>query len=343
MTTAAATIPTDLIDLDHAVHRLELKADGIAMAQVRAAERAGHLYEFRKDFFGPPGLATADPYRLLTEAIRAYLRLPEAAGLVVGGRTAARLHRLLPAMAPEHASYQRDDAIEFRTHAAQARGFSRAAAGCTLDARPRVTVRVDGIEVTSVARTLVDLLAGSRWRSPDDFVVVGDRALREDLVTVADLEDEIRQLPVTQQSRLRTALADLNPGARTAAESRSRLLLTSMGLPAPELHMDIVDTDGTVVASPPFVWPAYRVAGFCDEVDDYCDLYRRVEDRPPRSDPQVPECAARTSLDDRLTRLGYRVFRWSGGRIDRHPCDPCNLRRALQTPLGPPLEEQFCW
>lgn len=364
MTTAMTTIPTELTDLDHAVHRNELKANGIMMAQIRAAERAGHLCEFRKDFFGPLHLTGADAYRQLVETVRAYRRLPETDGLVVGGRTAAQLHRLLPPN-PKPTYYR--DPIIFRNHAPGARSFHRAAAESTLDSRPRITVRVDGIDVTTVARTLIDLLEASSWRSHEAFVVVGDQALRESLTTTSELETETALLPANTQARVRRALADLDARATTPAQSRSRLLLAAMGLPVPQLHLDIVDDDGTVVATPPFVWPAYRVAGFCEEVDDYCDLTRRddgIDDEPrPRSDrlgpswqdpirqdplrhdpaPQTRTCTASQAADDRLRELGYQVFRWTGDRIDGHPCDPCNLRRALKAPLPPRIEDPFAW
>lgn len=349
MTTTPIAVPADIPDLDHAVHRNELKTAGFAMAQIRKAEREGRLVEFRKDFFGPPAFATLDAYQALLATIKAYQRLPGMAALVVSGSTAAQVHRLMP---PVRVYRHVDQPIEFHNYSSGARGFRRASAHCTTDSRPSTSVEIEGVRVTTIARTLIDLRREHIHGDTTGFVVVGDRALREGRVTVVDLDAEVELLSRDVRGRIGDAVTALDGRAQTEAQSRSRMMITNLGLPKPDLCVDILDDDGAVVATPPFVWPEHRVIGFSEEVDDFCDFDRRGEsgdrrDWHPSRDSRAPdtprECANRAELDDRLRDLGYQVFRWTGERIDRHPCDPCNLRRALNTPLPPHFEDPFAW
>ncbi|UQE76069.1 hypothetical protein MYK68_05610 [Gordonia sp. PP30] len=356
MTTAEVPVPDLLRTLDHAVHRSELKAAGLAMAPIRAAERAGLIAEFRSEFFGPPDIARGDGRRQLLAAIGAYLRLPEVSGLVVGGKTAARLHGVVP-LENSHRTYShyRYDPIEFYNYLDERRTIRRSAATSTHDHRPPSTVVVEGVEVISLARTLVDLWRPRQYAQSDGFVVVGDRILREGIATMAELEAEAALLGPGERQRVTDALALLDGRAQTESQSRSRILLAGLGLPTPELCIDIIDDDGIVVATPPFVWPEQKVIGFCEEVDRFCDFDRRGDEddrrgwrrerdwRPRHPDGPHRECRERDAIDARLRDLGYQVFRWTGEMIDRDPCNPCGLRRALTVPLPPKFDDPFAW
>lgn len=359
MTTTQIDIPAALMHLDHAVHRNELKNAGYSMAQIRAAERAGKLAQFRSEYFGPPDIAAADHRTQLIAAIGAQLR--GNPGLVVGGRTAAQLHGWSTAQPRPYSYY--DDAIEFRDYREHPKAFKRKAACNVVDDRPRTVILIDGIEVTSVARTLVDLVRSREpsWPGNDtleSFIVLGDRLLYQHVTTVAELEAEVALLSKPEAGRVRAALGQLDGRAQNATQSRSRLALARLQLPKPELCVDIVDDDGTVIATPPFVWPDYRVIGFSEEVDVFCDFDRRLDectphgyrDRHHRHAHDVPDdpdrkdrCDVRNAHDNRFRALGYTVFRWTDAKIDRYPCDPCHLRRALRTPLPEPAEDCFGW
>ena len=351
MTTTETPVPDALKNLDHAIHRSEVKTLGIPMAQVRAAERAGLLVEFRGEFFGPPEIAETDSHAQLVTSIKAYQRLPGVSELVVGGHTAAELHRLVPVRSAHGHGYphyyRRYASIEFLGPPG-VRKFHRNAAQCTHDVRPSATVTIDDIEVTTLARTLIDL--HDRSGSTDSgFVVIGDRLLREELVTMEELEAEVDLLNGREAARARRLLARLDGRAQTESQSRSRILLADLGLPAPELFVDIYGHDGTVLATPPFVWPEHGVIGFCEEVDEYCDFDRRGEEddryrwrlqRPYRPDDER-RCVERDAVDEPLRDLGFQVFRWTGEQIDRDPCNPCGLRRALSAPLPPRYCDPF--
>jgi hypothetical protein len=109
--------------------------------------------------------------------------------------------------------------------------------------------------VTSVARTLVDLARHDRR----DAIMAVDAALREDLVTVAEIDLELTDAigwPGVRQARAVLALAD--PRAESPLESITRLALHDDGFPCPEpqfwIGADRVD----------FYWPKY---GFVLEAD----------------------------------------------------------------------------
>lgn len=362
MTITSLDIPEALINLDHAIHRNELKPAGLSMAQVRSAERAGHIAQFRGDYFGPPEIAQADHRTQLIAAIGAHLRATP--GLVVGGRTAAQLHGWTdakPRPVPSYYSPRDHDVIEFRDYREQPKAFTRKAVHNVVDGRPRTITIVDGVEVTTIARTLVDLINDRRhvWSRVDkleSFVILGDRLLREGVTTAADLEAEVALLPAGSRAGVLDGVRQLDGRAQNEVQSRSRLALARFGLPKPELCVDVYDDDGAVIATPPFVWPEYRVVGFSEEVDAFCDFERRFDecddrnchewhssDHHPYESDHPRRCEERESFDARLTAAGYRVFRWTDARVDRHPCNPCNLRRALKTPLPELIEDPFSW
>jgi hypothetical protein len=120
---------------------------------------------------------------------------------------------------------------------------------------------VDGIPVTSVRRTLIDLGA-----------VVGDTtvemaldaALRRELVTLAELRSELDLVGRSGRNGvgvLRGILDERGARAPTESEMETWLLrvLIANGLPAPELQ-HIVTHDGSFIARCDAAYPAVRVA-----------------------------------------------------------------------------------
>ncbi|GAA4752860.1 hypothetical protein GCM10023217_24910 [Gordonia alkaliphila] len=183
-------------------------------------------------------------------------------------------------------------------------------------------VVVDGVPVTSVARTFIDLCRA--LPRDDTGIVLGDRLLRDGAIARADLDTELRLLTARDQRAVSALLDRVDPRARTDDESRSRLALQRLGFPTPEVGVDIVDRDGAVVARPSFVWPDYLVAGFCTADDD--------DDRYLGDVEHERRYAELADIDARLTALGYRVFWWRGDQIAAQHCAACGLRPALLTP-----------
>jgi hypothetical protein len=104
---------------------------------------------------------------------------------------------------------------------------------------------IDGVSVTSLARTLLDLC---RTVPIEQAVAAGDRALALGLVR-AVLEEHLAHMarwPGTRQARRAVALLD--PLSESAGESASRVRLHEEGLPTPELQQSIYDDHGQFVA-----------------------------------------------------------------------------------------------
>jgi hypothetical protein len=129
-----------------------------------------------------------------------------------------------------------------------------------------------GLPVTTVPRTVVDLARALEFR---DGLVVADSALHQHL---------------TSKSELRAVLADCRrwPGAVRAAEviefadglaesvleSLGRAAFRDLGLPAPELQVDIADDDGAFIGRVDFLWRQFRTIAEVDGALKYDDRDR---------------------------------------------------------------------
>lgn len=120
---------------------------------------------------------------------------------------------------------------------------------------------VDGLPVTSLARTVLDLC---RTIPIEQAVAAGDRAQAYGLVRKV-LEDHLAQMvrwPGIRQARRAAMLFD--PRSESPGESVSRVRLHEDGLPEPELQQEIYDGDGRFVARVDFCWKAQRTIGEFD-------------------------------------------------------------------------------
>jgi hypothetical protein len=100
-------------------------------------------------------------------------------------------------------------------------------------------VERSGVEITSVARTLVDL---ARTYGFESSVIACDYALHERLVTPGDLRnalDRARQRPGRRAAARAFSFADGR--AESPGESRTRVLMMRAGLQAPELQIEVHD------------------------------------------------------------------------------------------------------
>lgn len=115
-----------------------------------------------------------------------------------------------------------------------------------LDASEIVTV--NGLRVTSLARTAVDL---ARTTPYPWGVIAADQALgrgvtRDALLAVAGASDA--RTGVVQARRV---IAFADGRAQSPAESASRVTIARAGLPAPELQFQVIGPDGWVAATSP--------------------------------------------------------------------------------------------
>ena len=153
---------------------------------------------------------------------------------VVAGVTAAQLHGLwLP---PWLAEQQRIETIVHRSSGPPARrpGGRRAEFRCRRQTlRTDEVVELDGIPVTSEARTWLDLAA--RLRAPD-LLALGDSALRGS-ATAGEIDELIRRAWHRPGVVLARRVAPLlNPRSRSRPESHLRWILHEAELPTPQVN-----------------------------------------------------------------------------------------------------------
>ncbi|WP_175322810.1 hypothetical protein [Arthrobacter sp. C9C5] len=161
---------------------------------------------------------------------------------------------------------------DWRIHVARERDSSkprrRNVVGHRLTFLPGEVVVVDGLRVTSPARTWLDLAA---VLSPDELVAAGDSIVvahgpdfpvpRTALATLAELERMVAAHPGMRGVRTaRAALPDIRVGADSPQETKMRLILGRTGLGEPVLNHVIHNTWGQACVWPDAAYPEQRIA-----------------------------------------------------------------------------------
>lgn len=167
---------------------------------------------------------------------------------------------------------------------------------------------VDGMLVTTIARTVIDLAASTDLMNA---VAVADAALHvngrrsESPATTSAVLREIlqRRLPMRAHRRVRTALELAVTEAGSPLESVSRVGMWLGGFPRPSLQVPHRDRAG-FVGEVDLEWPEYGLIGEADGAQKYLEPRFRAG----RSVEQV--LVAEKRREDRLRALGWRVIRW---------------------------------
>lgn len=162
-----------------------------------------------------------------------------------------------------------------------------------------VTV-VDGMEVTTPARTVVDIACTAGF---EEAVVVGDHALRAGTTTLAKLHiaiDRARYRMGVVQARRVVEFLDVL--AESVGESRSRAKIVEAGFPKPELQQPIYDNLGNLVARVAFLWREFGIIGEFDSAARCSMIAGGVE---------CEVFSAGRRREERLRALGYVVVRWT--------------------------------
>lgn len=179
---------------------------------------------------------------------------------------------------------------------------------------------VDGIAVTSLARTVVDL---ARTLSYQQAVAVGDRALAYGL-DPADLVvavDQARRRSGAAQARRVAAFIDGR--SESVGESFSRVRFEWEGVPVPELQLTVYDGPGLFVARSDFGWTSLRTLGEFDGREKYLRLRRAGE--------TIEAFILREKQrEDALRDLGWQVVRWVWADIFRPGVIANRLERAYR-------------
>ena len=128
-------------------------------------------------------------------------------------------------------------------------------------------VERDGVAVTSVARTAMDV---ARSGSTTDGVVTLDCALNRGLVTAEDIDDILRRCwnwPRIARASRAAGLADAH--SESPLESVSRLVMGWAHLRKPQLQQLIRTRGGVFVGRADFYWDEFGVVGEADGVGKY--------------------------------------------------------------------------
>ena len=191
----------------------------------------------------------------------------------------------------------------------------------TLD--PAEIVEVDGMLVTSVARTVLDIATVA---SRATAVAMADRAIlvdrfgkRQPLTTKKELREVWEHgLPFRGHVRSLDVIEFAETRAESPLESLSRVTMRELGFPTPELQVDHYDDDGFIGATD-FTWPEFGIVGESDGLGKYL----KPELRGQRSAGQV--VVEEKLREDRLRakHLAFRRWGWSVAQ------EPARLRAVL--------------
>lgn len=157
---------------------------------------------------------------------------------------------------------------------------------------------VDGVRVTSLARTASDLAR----LLPYEWGVIGcDAALslglgREELL---DIVERAAGWPGARRAASVARFADAR--AASPAESVSRVQIRRLGFPTPQLQYEV--HDGTVVATTDFAWEDERLVGECDGAIKYGRLLKPGQDA-------AAVVMAEKRREERIRGAGFWIVRW---------------------------------
>ena len=162
-------------------------------------------------------------------------------------------------------------------------------------------VRVSGIEVTSAARTAIDV---ARWDDDDERAIAKVDAVcnrsRTDVSEVRSLASGLRGLQGI--ARVRRLLSSCDHRADSPPETRFRLILNRSELPRAVPQLTIYNEYGVVVTVADFGYPDQRVAVFYDG-----EVHRRRTNW---------ESDARVNAG--LAELGWQVIRVTAQMLRSH-------------------------
>lgn len=278
------------------VLRRDLVAAGVGDDELRRLRASGRLVRLRRGaYVGADDLGRVERHR---QTVRAAVRTlsPDA---VFSHVSAAAMHGIGLWRVPL-------DRVEVtRNRRSGARTAPSARVHAATLAADEITV-VDGVPVTTVPRTVVDLARALPFVVA---VAVTDAALHAGAVTADELAAAVARSarrPGTPAARRVLAAAD--GGADGPGETRSRLLLHSCGLPAAATQQELRDPAGRFLGRVDFWWEQARVAG---EFDGRIKYGRRLD---PGGD--LEEVLWREKLrEDAIRAEGVAVVRWVWGDL----------------------------
>lgn len=168
---------------------------------------------------------------------------------------------------------------------------------------------LDGLRVTTPARTLLDIAGQLSSREAEQAIATG---LRRGSVTRTEMQEMLSRHPTHRgAAMLRAVLADERVPAFTRSQAEEAVLglVRVSGLPRPELNVDVLGHEVD------FLWQARRLVA---EVDGYA------------FHSSARSFAADRRRDAELTAAGYRVLRFTWSDLnERQLATAVRLAQAL--------------
>lgn len=277
------------------VTRAQARACGCAEPEIRRLLRAGRWVTVRRGVLAAADAITEPHRRLVADAAAVWLALGRRPVLSHG--SAALLHGLVLPASPTRAELTADPRV---LRARIGRAFRLDEAGLPA----HHTTVVDGLPVTTVARTVLDLARRLPW---EEAVILADDALHRGLLHRDELERALRDCavwPGVRQAARVVAAADGR--AESPLETVCRLVFAGHGLPPPDLQGLIVDERAGWFARVDFLWADRRTVVEADGRLKYtrpADLW----------DEKLRQ--------ERIEELGYAVLRVTWAQVTRAPQD----------------------
>ncbi|MGC4960752.1 type IV toxin-antitoxin system AbiEi family antitoxin domain-containing protein [Gordonia sp. DT101] len=285
--------PTDRHGL---VHRLTALASGFTDTDLVRAQRCGELIRVISGVYAVAAERTPEQlHRLRAIAVLASTEPDHT----LSHQSAATLHDL-PMLTPN----LRRVHVTTGSRSGGHRSTARHAHVGTLT--PAEVETVDGVRVTSVERTAVDIACTSTMGFAGALAVF-DAALRRgaDRELMSTMLGR-RRRGITQARR---ALLHADPGAENPGESWGRAQMIEAGLPVPRLQHEFHDADGNLVARTDYDWSALLVGEFDGDVKYRKHL--RPDETPFDAMKREKE------REDALRRLGIMVVRWTWKDLEK--------------------------
>ncbi|SDD87169.1 hypothetical protein [Auraticoccus monumenti] len=274
----------------------ELLARGWTSAELARSVRAGEIVRPRRGAYvlDPPGQEAGPPDRLLQHRRLVEATVPQLrVGSAVSHTSAAVLHGLpVPYASLATVDLTRDPATTGRS-----RGAVHTVAAPLPD--DHVT-EIDGLPVTTLARTVVDVARHGRF---DWGLAASDAALREGLER-EELDEVLRSMrrwPGVR--RARRVRVESDPAAESPAESIMRARIVEAGFPRPHLQLPVRDGDGRPVGYADFAWPDRGVVAEFDGWTKYGPLV-------PAGESAASVVVAEKVREDAFRALGWVVVRF---------------------------------
>jgi hypothetical protein len=179
---------------------------------------------------------------------------------------------------------------------------------------------IHGVLTTDLTRTVVDV---ARTLPFESAVVTADAALATKKTSHDALDSCLARMgtaPGTRQAARAIAFSDRRSGS--VGESRSRVLIHRLRLPAPDLQVEVRRADGSLIGASDFGWHEFRTLGEFDGRMKYGRLLR------PGQTPGDAVFAEKLR-EDEMRDVGWQMARWTWLELSRPRAIEDRLRRAF--------------